>query len=83
MMPAFANAYNMSRDLLHKITNHLPRGHETSEHINIQSSLNRSTILNNVQVGLAKILKQLKDLVLLVLKSKNILFYYYIVTIIN
>ena len=74
------NAYNMSRDLFHKITNHLPRGHETSDHINIQSSLNRSTILNNVQVGLTKILKQLKEAVLLFFKSKTFLFYYYIVT---
>jgi len=65
----------MSRDLLHKITNHLSRGHETFEHINIQSSLNRSTILNNVQVGLTKILKQLKEAVLLFFKSKNFLFF--------
>lgn len=57
----------MSRDLLHKI--------------NIQSSLDRSTVLNKVQVGLTKILKQLKEAVLLFFKSKNFLFYYYIVTI--
>ena len=42
-----------------------------------------STILNNVQVGLTKILKQLKEAVLLFFKSKDFLFYYYIVTIIN
>ena len=42
-----------------------------------------STILNNVQVGLTKILKQLKGEVLLFFKNKNFLFYYYIVTIIK
>ena len=70
---------DMSRDLLHKIANRPPRGHKTSDHINIQSRLNRSTILNNVQVGLTKILKQLKEAVFLFFKSKIFLFYYYII----
>ena len=82
-MPAFAMHISDVTRPVAQNTNHLPRGHESSEHINIQSTLNRSTILNNVQVGLTKILKRLKEAVLVFFKSKNFSFYYYIVTIIK